>query len=523
MIRIALAADAASFDLASPALVGRQVANDGLLRALRESGSAEVALVVPDADTRTAATGSARVFPASSGEVFRWADVVVRASPMLSELTVGRATGDRPPVFGITHSISSARVLREFGAQHEHLTARDGIICTSHAVRGTVLSAQRVFGPAEPADVPRTGVLPLGFHASDFRDAAQPGLRAHVRERFRLGPDEITCLYFGRINYLTKACLADMFLALDAAAARSGQAVTLLLAGWFPSVLMARQVQAMARQLAPGVGLRVLDGRDAEVRRDIWAAADVFISLADNIQESFGLTPIQAMAAGLPCVVSDWDGYKDTVRDGVDGYRIQTLLPPRQVTEALLGRQLAGQVPHDLCVGTLAQLTTVDVDTATARLAALFRDPDLRKVLGSAGRERAMQRFEWRQVIGRYLRLFQGDPAWDCPSVRIPEGIGNLFDTFPTGVIEPDWSITRNDARAPLLEPFLEGPMRRILGDVAPAECVRQIWTLLGGAREMTIAQAAARATFEAFETLCCIGWMAKHDLVRAAPPAETR
>ena len=28
------------------------------------------------------------------------------------------------------------------------------------------------------------------------------------------------------------------------------------------------------------------------------------------------------MAAGLPVVVSDWDGYRDTVRDGVDGFRI---------------------------------------------------------------------------------------------------------------------------------------------------------------------------------------------------------
>ena len=41
------------------------------------------------------------------------------------------------------------------------------------------------------------------------------------------------------------------------------------------------------------------------------------MSLADNIQETFGLTPVEAMAAGLPCVMSDWDGYRDTVRDGV--------------------------------------------------------------------------------------------------------------------------------------------------------------------------------------------------------------
>ena len=29
------------------------------------------------------------------------------------------------------------------------------------------------------------------------------------------------------------------------------------------------------------------------------------------------------MAAGLPLVVSDWSGYRDLVRDGVDGFLYQ--------------------------------------------------------------------------------------------------------------------------------------------------------------------------------------------------------
>ena len=41
------------------------------------------------------------------------------------------------------------------------------------------------------------------------------------------------------------------------------------------------------------------------------AASDMFISLADSYQETFGLTPIEAMASELPVVASNWNGYRN--------------------------------------------------------------------------------------------------------------------------------------------------------------------------------------------------------------------
>ncbi len=38
----------------------------------------------------------------------------------------------------------------------------------------------------------------------------------------------------------------------------------------------------------------------------------IFTSPIDNIQETFGLTPVEAMACGVPRLSSDWDGYRDT-------------------------------------------------------------------------------------------------------------------------------------------------------------------------------------------------------------------
>ena len=56
-----------------------------------------------------------------------------------------------------------------------------------------------------------------------------------------------------------------------------------------------------------------MDGRVPGVSQTAYAAADIFVSLSDNIQETFGLTPVEAMAAGLPVVASDWDGYRETI------------------------------------------------------------------------------------------------------------------------------------------------------------------------------------------------------------------
>ncbi len=146
-------------------------------------------------------------------------------------------------------------------------------------------------------------------------------------------------------------------------------------------------------------------GARPRIRR-AWFAADIFISLSDNVQESFGLTPVEAMAAGLPVVVSDWDGYRDSVRDGVDGFRIPTVMPPPGMGEALAFIYAAGYGGHDVMCGAAAQSTAVHPGAAATALVRLIEDPNLRRTMGAAGRARARELFDWPVIVRAYQRLW---------------------------------------------------------------------------------------------------------------------
>lgn len=76
--------------------------------------------------------------------------------------------------------------------------------------------------------------------------------------------------------------------------------------------------------LAPDVRARVMMLGNVPHERlpGVFAASDVFVSPAAG-QESFGVVLVEAMAAGLPVVATDIPGYREVVRDGVEGLLVR--------------------------------------------------------------------------------------------------------------------------------------------------------------------------------------------------------
>jgi alpha-maltose-1-phosphate synthase len=161
-----------------------------------------------------------------------------------------------------------------------------------------------------------------------------------------------------------------------------------------------------ARLHCPSVRLVVVDGDDSARYRCAWAAADIFTSLADSFQETFGLTPIEAMSAALPSVVSDWNGYRDGVRDGIDGFRIPTLALAPDRSGDLADRYDLGVDDFDRHSGHTGQFVAIDVERAAEAYRSLIRDPALRRRMGHQARQRARVEFDWSVVFRRYQALW---------------------------------------------------------------------------------------------------------------------
>ena len=113
--------------------------------------------------------------------------------------------------------------------------------------------------------------------------------------------------------------------------------------------------------------------KDERFPDGLWAAGDIFLSLVDNVQESFGLTPIEAMAAGLPRVLSDWDGYRDSVTHGEDGFLVPTRQPPPGSGAALASLLLDGRDQYGGYLAKTALSVAIDQEMAAQCIAMLIK------------------------------------------------------------------------------------------------------------------------------------------------------
>lgn len=470
-----------AYTTTGPKLMGRNAAGESFLRGyLAYSQAAEFWVQVENAEHARQFVAAAKAQGRSEGVKavdntslagLAQAGLVYHPGPGIGPQAWKRAAYGHGAwgLCGITHTTSSAGAM---DAIADLLTAPvqpwDAVICTSTAVKNNVhrvLQAQADYlrerlGTTK-AVLPQLPMIPLGIHSADFAFTAAQ--KAAARAALGVNGDTLVVLYTGRLSFHAKAHPLAMYQALQIAAEASGKAVVLVECGWHANDYIARAFAAASELACPNIRVVTLDGRKAEERQTAWAGADVFCSLSDNIQETFGIVPIEAMAAGLPVVVSDWDGYRDTVRDGIDGFRVPTLAPSAGLGGDLAQRHALGIDTYDMYCGHACTFVAVDVAATARAFTELFQSPALRQRMGTAGRERAQQQYDWRAIIPQYEALWThlGElrgaqaPALQPMAHAWPARLDPYyaFASYPTHLLAPQtrFSVVDSDIPSALL------------------------------------------------------------------------
>lgn len=242
---------------------------------------------------------------------------------------------------------------------------------------------------------PRLVHVPLGVDADLYRRETAES-RHNKRVEYNLDADAIVILYFGRLSDISKADLIPLILAFSSLPYREKN-IHLIISGDDTQLRMTDTMLSFAAQVGCGTHVRVITNVLNQIKETLFAIADIFVSPSDCIQESFGITLIEAMAASLPVVASDWNGYKDIVVDGETGFLVPTFLPEYGSDFDQL-QVLGDMLSEDL----LARTTAVSIPHLHGALLSLALNGNLRETLGQAGRERVMKVYNWPTIIRRY-------------------------------------------------------------------------------------------------------------------------
>jgi len=199
----------------------------------------------------------------------------------------------------------------------------------------------------------------------------QPVWRSEIRIELGIASDAVVLIYVGRMH-LEKGVVALV------------QAFNRLAAD-FPSihlVLVGPDEGALTPALAEAASCvtRVHCAGLTTQPEKYLAAADIFC-LA-SYREGFGLSIIEAAAAGLPCVAHKIYGVTDAVVDGVTGL----LVPAR------------------------------DVDAFVQAIAELVERPDIRENMGLAAIQRVRQNFSQTVVVQAWFDFYERQLALSDPS-----------------------------------------------------------------------------------------------------------
>ena len=303
------------------------------------------------------------------------------------------------------------------------LGPNDIIVATSAYAETALRSMLELAG--ERLGVPTDGMpelirIPLAVEANRY---FRPRDRKDARKQMNLPSEGLILLWVGRLSFKDKLDVSVLLRSFSQLNPTSRN-YFLVLAG-DDSDNTSSTIDALAS--AYGIANRtiVITNPSHVALRILYSAVDIFIAPVDNLQESFGIAVIEAMASGLPVVASDWSGYRDTVVHGTTGFLISTIGTgwSREI------ELLSGFCDWREMQLILAQSIALDEDCLVRCTQTLLENESLRLKMGRNGRQRALQLFDWKGVISQYEAAWELlDERTNQSNLTLSVGLGSNYN-----------------------------------------------------------------------------------------------
>ena len=468
--------------------IGMAVASDGLARALVQQAPGRYRLhwLPPAAPESDRGRLYLYPFPTVVGQGMDESDyaalpALMRAGnidawcnfgPALQHGVAARAlwSAKALPVVGMGHSLHAARLCTEMVMMllSGPTLACDALIAPTRAgqraLEHALTAVSQWLGERMPQPPRFAGQLPIIPYGIDVPAYATGDAAAH-RQALGWAPATGPCLLFlGRLDKQEKTDLLPLLLAVRALLPTHPQ-LHAVLAGADRGY--AASLRGMAQTLGLGAHVQVQEDVSLANKIHLLGAADICVALSDNVQETYGLTVLEAMAAGRAVVAADWNGYRELVLQPQTGLLIPTHTGPVEL-DALHTQRLAegpwGYGHHDL-----HESVAIDLGALIAGLDGLLSNPILCRNMGQAGQARARQDHDLThqaRLLGDFLvqAVAQARATpWTPPALRpLVDDLNARFAHYPSRGVLPDSAALHPGPSAQ--DPLIRGLVTQCLG-----------------------------------------------------------
>lgn len=364
--------------------------------------------------------------------------------------------------------------------------ATDSFVCTSTACRRALCNIFHGLSERLASTYGFRRSFQGGFDVIPLcvdTDRLQPGNKQLAKRSLHLPSTSTLLLYVGRLSLL-KADLGPLLLVLGQCQQQvESTNLVVGIAGTAGTGFI-----DYLRRYASAVGfpqrrLFVFHDITEVTKRTLLQAADIFTSPSDTIQECFGLTPVETMAAGIPQIVSDWSGYKDTVVEGETGFKISAAWT--RCDQTLTDTAFLFGWPHDHLI--LGQSVAMDIRLWRDTVFSLAHDADRRAQMGASSRKRAVSLYSKAAVMAQYRQLW-ADLIENADEKTNEEGsTGPLFERphyfdtfshFASVIVTSDSIIEEGCIDAGSLD-VVTGKLHPAISKPAGAGALREILTFI--------------------------------------------